>query len=163
MPLASLAALVMPGVVAMFPAVPEGPGVAPSPALSWEVSTRAQAENHSPPRVLWVPQVDGFGPPRHAHATQRTIWTCTTTVALVVWALSTDQVEAIREALLSELERITGGSVQIIAGKWGSERAQLDLGESYELHIAFAIPQRALPVPATTTVTSAAVSGVTIP
>lgn len=124
--------------------------------LTHALSTRESAEHASPPRVLWVPSRDTFGPGRKTSATDTHVASCDAAVVIEVWGADVEAVEDLREQLLSAIYTEGHGAFTISGGQWVAEPGAVSLGEKYFLAVSFKFPQRLRPTP--TTVTIAAVA-----
>lgn len=96
----------------------------------------------APPRVVWVPTQDAFGP-----ATQRgskpsdprALLTCRAGMDIHCWAESFAAAQALRDALVLALRTAIGVNYQITGGRWlGQEWTAL--GRVYVLSLTIDIP-----------------------
>lgn len=121
-----------------------------------EVTTRTPPHG-APPRLVWRPQADAFGPARKATApVPRSLATVRMTFAVEIWGESVAQVETLREAVLRGLHATAPGSWQALGGVW-AEPGMVDAGELYTLTCAVSGQQHDA-TPATETLTDAALT-----
>lgn len=126
-----------------------------------EVTTRTPPHG-APPRLVWRPQADAFGPARKATArVPRSLATVRMTFAVEIWGESVAQVETLREAVLRGLHATVPGSWQALGGAW-AEPGMVDAGELYTLTCAVSGQQHDSPV-TTSTLTDAAITPPTAP
>jgi hypothetical protein len=128
------------------------------PGEEWLDGGEHLAANHAPPRVVWVPNLDGedtYGPPEVHDLTPgapRTLLECTAQVAIHLWGKDPDTVEAMRNAVIVALRRSAAAAHKVVRGWWlGPARTVMQAGRVYVLIVTFPIPIRDVETFATVT------------
>lgn len=117
-------------VTAVMPAV-----VAAVPTAQHAFTTRDPGHS-APPRLVWRPVSDAFGPPRRqTTAPPRPVASIRMTLSVEIWGESIAQVETLREAVLRGLHATIPGGWQAQGGTWAAEGIA-SLGELYTLVVA---------------------------
>lgn len=126
------------------------PVAAAVPGLTWEVSTRAQAQHASPPRVLWVPLTGAYSGARKDRHNPRNIYTWRQSVRIDVWGETVQQVESVHALVVRELHHEAHAVMTLGAGRWQEIEGAMNLGELYSFNVEL---QFALTEATSTTVT----------
>ena len=97
----------------------------------------------SPPRIVWVPTGDTFGPPSqrgNSRADSIARQTARTPVDVHLWGADWDATIALRDLFLQALRTFAGPNYHPSAGRWvGSEDLE-SKGKLYVLSVSFDIP-----------------------
>jgi hypothetical protein len=114
----------------------------------------ATTHEDAPPRIVWAPQEDSFGPAVNLSENPRQLRSCFTRVVVHLWGAedgtgSFAPTEALKNALVASIYRACHGYFEIGRGRWKSEDGSIgDAGGLYLLEVTFGIPitDVALPV-----------------
>lgn len=106
------------------------------------------AENEAPPRAVWVPTADTYGPPEIHETTgyvlgegARPLYECIASVAIHLWGRSTAEVELLRDTMITALRRAAAAAFSVQAGSWVQpEHTVLQSGRAYVLLVTFPVP-----------------------
>jgi hypothetical protein len=98
-----------------------------------------------PPRIVWVPSSDRFGPPVGPGRNPNAKWTRKAGCVVHIWGASHADIEGERgllNAFLTALYQVAHGSIEILGGEWATEEEQSALahGEAYLLSFAVDVP-----------------------
>lgn len=107
------------------------PVVTALPALTWELSTRAQPKHASPPRVLWIPQGGSYGPARKDASNPRRLYTWRQSVRVEIWGETIAQVEGVHALVVRELHHVACAVMKLGAGRWVDTEGATTMGELY--------------------------------
>lgn len=103
--------------------------------LTWALSTRAQPQHASPPRVLWIPQGAGYGPARKDASNPRRLYTWRQTVRVEVWGETVEQVESVHALVVRGLHREAHAVMRLSGGRWVDTEGATTLGELYTFSV----------------------------
>lgn len=101
--------------------------------------------DESPPRVIWIPMNETFGPPRGFGGDFITdpspLWTRLSSVDVHIWGKDQDATEVLLNLLIAAVHRLAHGCYEVTRGNWMNvDGASLTLGQVYILSIMFRIP-----------------------
>lgn len=138
------------------------------PGTTSLVGARHIAAHGAPPRVVWVPTQDKFGPARQHGTEPRAIKSRGAGVVVHIWARDPDgnpekdlaACEQLLNAVLWATHQVAYGSYEVVDGSWlGQDGEELtQMGRAYLLELQFQVPITA-PVATTETIEIAAVQG----
>lgn len=126
------------------------------PAVTSKVGAQYIANHEdAPPRLVWVPQLDTFGPPITMSENPRQLLTRQTRVVIHVWGDTPSHdgdlgpIETLIQTLVASIYRVCHGYFEMGTGTWASQTGQINTdGHLYLLEVTFQIPivDVALPV-----------------
>lgn len=97
-----------------------------------------------PPRVVFVPARERWGPPGNIGGPQRQLWTRLSTVEVHVWAATHQATEELLETVLQAVHLEAHGSYVVDDGEQGWLRSDMgaltDQGVAYLLRLTFSVP-----------------------
>ena len=106
-----------------------------------------------PPRVVWVPTDDSFGPTENLGAQPRQVYTRIAGVGVHIWGPDLAQTEKLLNDLVAAIRQtVTGPNVNLESATWITEGELMALGAVCVLRAAFKIPITEAPLTTTTIV-----------
>jgi hypothetical protein len=103
----------------------------------------------APPRVVWVPSRDRYGPPESTGANPRSLRTRLAGCEVHVWGADYDATEALLNLVQAAIHYVTYGSYQLDQGDAGwlaLDGPLQNLGRAYVFHVVFKIPVTEAPM-----------------
>jgi len=97
----------------------------------------------SPPRVIWVPSRDRYGPPESTGANPRQLRTRLAGCEVHVWGRDYEATEELLNLLQAAIHYVAYGCYQLDQGEAGwlaLEGPLQNLGRAYVFHVVFKIP-----------------------
>lgn len=116
------------------------------PAVTVHVGAEWIRQEEAPPRVVWVPKSESYGPPTPQGGDGITnpapLWTRRSVVECHLWANDFDAAEALLQAVVRSLHlSLTHHSYQVTSGEWiPSDGTTVNLGVVYVLTLEIMIP-----------------------
>lgn len=105
-------------------------------------------QNSAPPRVVFVPSRDKYGPPQRIGGAQKAIHTCWAGLQVHVWAADVAATESLKDQVLQVLRdtvagltvaQIAADGYRVLGGGW-LDNAWTNRGEVYVLEIECGFP-----------------------
>ena len=100
------------------------------------------AQHDTPPRLVWIPTTDSFGPPVKVGANPRSYATRVAGVDCAVWGEDLGKTEEMGNDLIVALHRVcvSRGNYELRGAEWVTAGEFLNNGIVYLLRLAFEIP-----------------------
>ncbi len=112
-----------------------------TPALALLIGEKHKAENGVPPRIVWVPVSESFGPAKKIGGNPRAVRTRLATVECEVWGadLATTE-QMINDIIFAAHTALGHGWYEVQSGRWKTEGELRALGYECALTWTFEIP-----------------------
>ncbi len=100
------------------------------------------AQHDTPPRLVWVPSADSFGPPVQVGANPKSYATRVAGVDCAVWGEDLAKTEEMVNDLIVALHRecMSRGNYELRGGEWITAGELTNNGIVFLLHLAIAVP-----------------------
>jgi hypothetical protein len=105
----------------------------------WEIGADKAQKHGSPPRWVWIPTRDRFGPAERAGGRQRALFTRLCGVELQIWGTSLADTEARLHNTIAALHLEGATSVQLEAAHWEPQSVQ-ERGVLVVLQLTIKVP-----------------------
>jgi hypothetical protein len=97
--------------------------------------------NAEPPRIVWVPTSDDYGPPESPGQNGRPVRTRFAGAEVYVWGTDYDAAETIVHLVIGTIHQLMGGNYEISKGKWlATDGRNVVCGRAYVFRATFKIP-----------------------
>lgn len=108
-------------------------------AAAWLIGDYKRQQNARPPRYVWVPTGDAFGPPMRSQRHLRHLYTRIAGVECHLWGTSLADTEARLHALIAACHAVGNTSFELRGDEW--DRAQVnEAGQLVIVSMAWRIP-----------------------
>lgn len=99
-----------------------------------------KAQNDAPPRLVWVPTSDTFGPAVRIGANPKSVANRVAGVECRIWGATLADTEALLNDVLVAARRMGGGLLEMRGGEWQTEGELANEGFLYVMSLAVQIP-----------------------
>jgi hypothetical protein len=117
--------------------------------VTFHTGAKYLAAQDSPPRIVWVPTRDAFGPATKGGTNPRPLRTRSAGVEAHVWGSDLEATETLVHQVVAALHRAAHGSYEVRQASW-EQPEWLDRGELCVVALAVAIPVTDDPIPTAT-------------
>jgi hypothetical protein len=113
----------------------------PRPVPSF-IGEKYIAQNDTPPRLVWIPTADSFGPPVKVGANPKSYATRTAGLDCAIWGPDLATTEAMANDLIVALHQqcLSRGNYELRGAEWITAGELTNNGIVYLLHLAIDIP-----------------------
>lgn len=105
------------------------------------------AGNSRPPRLVWIPKADRFGPPAKTAQNPRALRTRHATLELHVWGADYEATEILLHQVIAAVHAVAVGSYELGDSEWDVDENVVQRGALVIVDITFSIPVTEAPQP----------------
>lgn len=119
------------------------------PTLVSKFGGELKAEHDVPPRIIWVPTADAYGPAKLKNVEPRPIRTRLAGCTAFIWGADVATTETLVNDTIAALHKTAYGNYEIRSGQW-LDAAKVQKGRAYMLEFTIEIPITLAPTTVTT-------------